>query len=207
MSGDEIAALSLADVGEIAEKEISSLEATEAAPTASSVTETPRSGALCQDAARASARKADEDLASGNVRGPMHGVPLAHKDMYYRAGWTAACGSNILDGFVPDVTSTAIQRLDAAGRWISRASIWWSSHSARPAITKLWVHPESRIRTTLPAVRRAGRAHLLPDGWSMALDPTQVDRSAYRHSVAALRELKGPTGSSADTVQCHSLIH
>ncbi|MEC7301468.1 MAG: amidase [Pseudomonadota bacterium] len=118
MSGDEIAALSLADVGEkIAKREISSLEATEAA-----LDRIERYGEKLhvvvhcdQDAARASARKADEDLASGNVRGPMHGVPLAHKDMYYRAGWTAACGSNILDGFVPDVTSTAIQRLDAAG--------------------------------------------------------------------------------------------
>ena len=118
MSGDEIAALSLADVGEkIAEKEISSLEATEAAlDRIERYGEKLHAVVHCdQDAARASARKADEDLASGNVRGPMHGVPLAHKDMYYRAGWTAACGSNILDGFVPDVTSTAIQRLDAAG--------------------------------------------------------------------------------------------
>ena len=42
-------------------------------------------------------------------------MPLAHKDMYYRAGWTAACGSNILADYVPDVTSTAIARLDTAG--------------------------------------------------------------------------------------------
>jgi aspartyl-tRNA(Asn)/glutamyl-tRNA(Gln) amidotransferase subunit A len=118
MSADDIAALTLADAAEkIAGREISSLEATEAAlDRIDRYGEKLHAIVHCdEEAALAGARKADEELALGNVRGPLHGVPLAHKDMYYRAGWTAACGSNILADFVPDVTSTAIQRLDAAG--------------------------------------------------------------------------------------------
>ena len=32
------------------------------------------------------AEKADQELSTGNLRGPLHGVPLAHKDMFYRKG-------------------------------------------------------------------------------------------------------------------------
>lgn len=43
------------------------------------------------------------------------GVPLAHKDMFYRAGREAACGSKILRGWVAGDTSAALERLDTAG--------------------------------------------------------------------------------------------
>ena len=43
------------------------------------------------------------------------GVPLAHKDMFYRAGRVSNCGSKILRGWVAGETSTALSRLDAAG--------------------------------------------------------------------------------------------
>lgn len=40
---------------------------------------------------------------------------MMHKDMYYRAGKVTTCGSKIRRDFVPTVTATALQRLDAAG--------------------------------------------------------------------------------------------
>lgn len=61
------------------------------------------------------ARARDRDLARGVVRGPLHGVPLAHKDMYYRAGRVSTCGSVIRKGWKAPVTCTALARLDAAG--------------------------------------------------------------------------------------------
>jgi aspartyl-tRNA(Asn)/glutamyl-tRNA(Gln) amidotransferase subunit A len=67
------------------------------------------------EAALEAARAADAELAAGRARGPLHGVPLAHKDMFYRAGRVSACGSRILADFVPEVTSTALARLDGAG--------------------------------------------------------------------------------------------
>jgi aspartyl-tRNA(Asn)/glutamyl-tRNA(Gln) amidotransferase subunit A len=62
-----------------------------------------------------SARQADAELAQGRIRGPLHGVPLAHKDMFYRAGRECSCGSKIRRGFVPEVTATVLSRLEGAG--------------------------------------------------------------------------------------------
>jgi len=62
-----------------------------------------------------SAKAADRALKAGKAKGPLHGVPLAHKDMYYSKGKLAECGSKIRKGFVPSATATAVERLEAAG--------------------------------------------------------------------------------------------
>lgn len=67
------------------------------------------------DAALEAADAADAALARGEVKGPLHGVPLAHKDMYYDAGHVVTCGSKVRRGFVATTTSTALQRLKDAG--------------------------------------------------------------------------------------------
>lgn len=70
---------------------------------------------LDPQAALAAADAADAERAAGRRRGPLHGVPLAHKDMFYRAGRESACGSRIRAGYLPDETATVLRRLDAAG--------------------------------------------------------------------------------------------
>jgi aspartyl-tRNA(Asn)/glutamyl-tRNA(Gln) amidotransferase subunit A len=47
--------------------------------------------------------------------GPLGGVPLAHKDMFYRAGRVSNCGSKIRRGWVATETAAVLERLDAAG--------------------------------------------------------------------------------------------
>ena len=66
-------------------------------------------------AAEAAAEAADRAPAP---RGPLHGIPLAHKDMFYMAGRACSCGSAIRRDFVPEVTATAIARLGAAGAYV-----------------------------------------------------------------------------------------
>ena len=68
---------------------------------------------LDADQALAAADAADAVAAAD--REALHGVPLAHKDMFYRRGRVSACGSSIRADFVPDVTATVLTRLDAAG--------------------------------------------------------------------------------------------
>ena len=67
------------------------------------------------EAALKSARAADRALSAGKAKGPLHGVPLAHKDMYYSKGKLAECGSKIRKGWIAPMTATAVERLEAAG--------------------------------------------------------------------------------------------
>jgi aspartyl-tRNA(Asn)/glutamyl-tRNA(Gln) amidotransferase subunit A len=71
--------------------------------------------AIEAEAALKAADAADAALAKGERRGVLHGVPLAHKDMYYEAGKVVTCGSHIRRDFVATTTSTALQRLKDAG--------------------------------------------------------------------------------------------
>ena len=68
-----------------------------------------------EETAMAHARALDGEAARGHFRGPLHGVPMAHKDMFYRTGLVTTCGSAIRRNARADTTATALERLDAAG--------------------------------------------------------------------------------------------
>ena len=114
----EPALLSLTEVAQaIAQKRFSSREVTLACLNRVAQWQ-PRLNAFMAietDEALAAADAADAALAKGNVSGALHGVPLAHKDMYYEAGKIVTCGSHIRRDFVATTTSTALQRLKDAG--------------------------------------------------------------------------------------------
>ncbi len=65
--------------------------------------------------ARARAREADEALARGRVRGPLHGVPFTIKDTYETAGLRTTCGWEAIADHVPLADAIAVARLRAAG--------------------------------------------------------------------------------------------
>jgi aspartyl-tRNA(Asn)/glutamyl-tRNA(Gln) amidotransferase subunit A len=65
--------------------------------------------------ARKAARQADEELARRVYRGPLHGVPVSVKDLFFTAGLRTTGGSRILAEWVPDEDSALVERLKAAG--------------------------------------------------------------------------------------------
>ncbi len=67
------------------------------------------------DAALASAKQAEDEIAQGNHRGPMHGVPVAVKDQIYTKGVLTTGGSPVFNDFIPTVDATVIENLKAAG--------------------------------------------------------------------------------------------
>src|SRR5436309_11292880 len=67
------------------------------------------------DLARQQARRAERGLARRQWRGPLHGIPLTLKDLYWTAGVRTTAGSRILAEFVPATDSTATARLIASG--------------------------------------------------------------------------------------------
>lgn len=64
--------------------------------------------------ARDLARRADTARTNGKVLGPLHGIPLAHKDMFHRAGVRSSCGT-VAGLPIPTTTATVLRRLDSAG--------------------------------------------------------------------------------------------
>ncbi len=67
------------------------------------------------DLARARAAELDEALARGEEPGPLHGLPIAHKDLVDTAGIRTTYGSPIYADHVPDVDEPFVARLRAAG--------------------------------------------------------------------------------------------
>ncbi|NWF83944.1 MAG: amidase [Bryobacteraceae bacterium] len=70
---------------------------------------------LTADAALADARKAEAEIAAGQWRGPLHGIPIAVKDLYDTAGVLTTAASAQYAGRVPKEDAEAVQRLKAAG--------------------------------------------------------------------------------------------
>lgn len=101
----------------IRRKEISSLELTETClarieclqPTLNCFLTVDREGVL--EAAKA----ADAAVGRGDDIGPLHGVPLAHKDIFHRKGQITTCGSKRVQQPVANKTATVLSRLSGAG--------------------------------------------------------------------------------------------
>ena len=67
------------------------------------------------EAALEAARQADAEIAAGQYRGPLHGIPIGLKDLFYVKGVKNTSGIRIYDGFTPDFDSDAAARFQAAG--------------------------------------------------------------------------------------------
>ena len=70
---------------------------------------------LMADSARAQAKRAETEISSGNYKGPLHGVPVAVKDLCFTNGVRTSGGSKVNSDHVPDFDATVVARLNEAG--------------------------------------------------------------------------------------------
>ena len=70
---------------------------------------------LDREGATGAAERADEQLARGEARGPLHGIPVAVKDNMCTRGLETTCSSQILAGYRPPYDATVVTRLREAG--------------------------------------------------------------------------------------------
>lgn len=134
MSDEALASLSLREAARV----IASGEVTSEAITAACLDRIDaHDGALnCvirldRDTALAKARLRDRERQRGVLCGKLHGVPLAHKDIFDRAGQVSTGGSRILADRVATGTATVLTRLDAAGA-IDLGTLHTSEFAAGP---------------------------------------------------------------------------
>ena len=68
-----------------------------------------------EERAREQARRADEELAAGNWRGPLHGIPWGAKDLLAVEGYKTTWGAEPYRNQTIDATAAVVQKLDEAG--------------------------------------------------------------------------------------------
>jgi aspartyl-tRNA(Asn)/glutamyl-tRNA(Gln) amidotransferase subunit A len=80
---------------------------------------------LTAEQALAQARTAQDEIRAGRYRGPLHGIPIAHKDIVCTQGVRTTAHSNQLRDWVPDEDATVYTRLQAAGAIsLGKLSLW-----------------------------------------------------------------------------------
>lgn len=118
MSAEEFCFLSIAQLSEqIQKREISPVEATQTYLNRIHALDAKLNSYLTVTAELAlqEAQAAEAQIQKGNYRGPLHGVPLAHKDIIATKGVKTTCASKVLRDAIPDYDATTIERLRAAG--------------------------------------------------------------------------------------------
>ena len=118
MATEELCFLSIAELAEqIKKRAVSPVEATQAYLDRIETTDAQLNSYITVTAERAlqEAKAAEADLQAGTYRGPLHGIPLAHKDIVATQGILTSCGSKVLKDSVPDYDAGVIERLQAAG--------------------------------------------------------------------------------------------
>ncbi len=101
--------------------------------------------------ARADARRAEAEIAAGNYRGPLHGVPVAVKDQFCTEGVLTTGGSSILGEYVPDYDATVMARLKESG-----AVLLGKLNMSEFAMGDSFHHPYGRPRNPWDLSRNPG---------------------------------------------------
>ncbi|MFN8591938.1 MAG: amidase [Thermomicrobiales bacterium] len=113
--------------------------------------------------ARQAANQADRERAAGEDRGPLHGIPVAVKDICYMRGLPNEAGSRAMAGFVPEYDATVVTKLEAAGAVI---------------VGKTVTH-EFAYGVNVPPTRTAWELSCYPGGSSAGSGVSVTVRSAF----------------------------
>jgi aspartyl-tRNA(Asn)/glutamyl-tRNA(Gln) amidotransferase subunit A len=163
---NEVVLLSIRQASDmIAGRRLSSAELVEAQLERIAETE-PRVHAYAHvmaESAREDARRADAELARGLWRGPLHGIPIAFKDLVYTTQAPTEAGSRVLRGWVPDYDASVLTRLRDRGAVV---------------LGKTHTH-EFAYGVNIPPTRNPWRLDCYPGGSSAGSGAAVSARSAF----------------------------
>lgn len=132
------------------------------------------------DEARAldAARRADEALLAGSRAGPLHGIPIAVKDIICTKGIPTRMGSPIFADFVPDHSATCVEKLELAGGFVQGKTVTTEFAYQQPGpTTNPWNHDFT------PGGSSSGSAAAVAAGLTAAALGSQTLGSIIRPAV------------------------
>ena len=154
MNSNELPFLSATDLAELVKaREVSPVEATEAYLDRIRQVDPVLNSYITVTAERAlgEARQAEQEIAAGSYRGPLHGVPVAVKDQFCTQGVLTTGGSSILGDYVPDYDATVMARLKESG-----AVLLGKLNMSEFAMGDAFHHPYGRPRNPWDLSRNPG---------------------------------------------------
>ncbi len=118
---------------------------------------------ILAEEALAAAERADAEIAAGDRRGPLHGLPIGIKDNIYTKGIVTESGSEVMAGFLPEYDATCVEKLEQAGAII---------------IGKLRCH-EFALGSNAPLTRSPWDLNCYPGGSSIGSGAAVASRSSF----------------------------
>ena len=154
MNSNDIPFLSATELADLLKtREVSPVEATEAYLSRIEQVDPALNAyiTVTADQARSEARQAEAEIAAGNYRGPLHGVPVAVKDQFCTEGVLTTGGSSILSDYIPDYDATVMAKLREAG-----AVLLGKLNMSEFAMGDAFHHPYGRPRNPWDLSRNPG---------------------------------------------------
>ncbi|MBI2312316.1 MAG: amidase [Betaproteobacteria bacterium] len=130
---------------------------------------------LDHERAMAEAEAKDREAQTGKSVGPLHGLPVAVKDIIRTRGIPTAMGSPIYDDYVPDYSARVVEKLETAGAWVLGKSVTTEFAYMTPGKTR---NPWNRAHT--PGGSSMGSAAAVAAGFVPAAVGTQTNGSVIR---------------------------
>ena len=115
---------------------------------------------LVPDRALEEARSAETEIMRGHYRGPLHGIPMAHKDLYDTKGIRTTAQSKVLEHRVPSEDATTIARLREAGSvLLGKMTMWeFAMGGGQPSLFEQARNPWDLGRITAGSSSGSGAA-------------------------------------------------
>jgi Asp-tRNA(Asn)/Glu-tRNA(Gln) amidotransferase A subunit family amidase len=209
MTDQELAFASIAALApRLAAREISPVELTEAALARLEQLE-PKLNAFITvtgESARHAARAAEAAIQAGHYQGPLHGIPVAIKDLFATRGVVTTFGSPLYADWVPDFDAAAVEQLKRAGAVLlgktNLHELAYGSTSANVhygAVHNPWRLDHHRGARAVARQRRSPPASPMAP-WAA----TPAPRSASRRRVPVSSASSRPSAASASSAPCRS---
>ncbi|NKB19034.1 MAG: amidase [Alphaproteobacteria bacterium] len=91
------------------------------------------------DEARKAAKQAEKEIESGNYRGPLHGIPVGLKDVFYLKGYKTTSNSRVMEDFEADEDAAVVTRLrDAGAIFMGQLNTYEFTFGGRPTFNALY---------------------------------------------------------------------